>query len=96
MQHRWPGNIRELQNVVERAVIMSQGGIVTEEQIDFSAGSMRRSIDISQSIREGASLAELLATVEREAILEAIARSKGDRQAAATLLDIDLDRIPAT
>jgi two-component system response regulator AtoC len=96
MQHSWPGNIRELQNVVERAVIMSQGGIVTEEEIDFSAGTMRRSIDISQSIRDGASLAELLATVEREAIIEALARSKGDREAAAIMLDIDLDRIPAT
>jgi two-component system response regulator AtoC len=95
MQHSWPGNIRELQNVVERAVVMSQGGIVTEEEIDFTAGSLRRSIDISQSIRDGRSLAELLATVEREAIIEAIARSKGDREAAATLLDIDLDRIPA-
>jgi two-component system response regulator AtoC len=96
MRHGWPGNIRELQNVVERAVIMSQGGIVTEKEIDFSAGTLRRSIDISQSIRDGASLAELLARVEREAIIEAIARSKGDREAAAIMLDIDLDRIPAT
>lgn len=95
MRHAWPGNIRELQNVVERAVIMSQGGIVTEDAIDFSAGTLRRTIDISQSLREGTTLAELLAMVEREAIGEAIVRAKGDREAAAAMLEIDLKRIPA-
>ena len=89
----WPGNIRQLQNVVERAVVMAQGSVITAEEIDFSSGSVRRTVDISQSLRDGASLAELLATVEREAIAEAIARSNGDREAAAALLDIDPGRL---
>jgi DNA-binding NtrC family response regulator len=33
MEHSWPGNIRELRNVLERAVVMAREGIVTPEHL---------------------------------------------------------------
>jgi two-component system, NtrC family, response regulator AtoC len=93
LEHTWPGNIRELQNVIERAVILASGGVITDEDIDFSGSSLRSTIDITQRLRDGASLAELLGSVEREAITEALRISRGDADAAAGMLGVDVERI---
>ncbi len=88
IEHDWPGNVRQLENVIERAVVFSQGGVVTAEHIDISGADNRRLIDIAQSIRKGASLAELVSDVERQAVTEAIQMSDGDRVAAAAMLGV--------
>ena len=93
LEHTWPGNIRELQNVIERAVILASGGVITEEQIDFTGSSLRATIDITQRLRDGASLAELIGSVEREAVAEALRINRGDAEAAATMLGVDVSRI---
>jgi two-component system response regulator AtoC len=93
LTHTWPGNIRELQNVIERAVILASGGVITDEHIDFSGSSLRSTIDITQRLRDGASLAELLGSVEREAIAEALRISRGDAEAAASMLGIDVAQV---
>lgn len=91
MEHDWPGNVRQLENVIERATVLSQGGVIAEEHIDLSGADNRRFIDIGQRMRKGETLAELLEDVERRAITEALTQSDGDRAAAATLLGIELD-----
>jgi formate hydrogenlyase transcriptional activator len=77
--YRWPGNIRELQNVIERSVILAQGGIL---RIDASMleGSGARPAD---------SPADVLRQNEKESIEAALAATKGrvsgPRGAAARL-----------
>jgi two-component system response regulator AtoC len=93
LEHTWPGNIRELQNVIERAVILASGGVITNDHIDFSGSSLRSTIDITQRLRDGASLAELVGSVEREAIAEALRINRGDMDAAATMLGVDVTRM---
>ena len=88
MDADWPGNVRQLENVIERAVVLSQGGVITEEHIDFSDIESRRLIDVAQRVRSGTSLAELLEDVERRALTEALDQADGDRTAAAALLRI--------
>ena len=88
MDADWPGNVRQLENVIERAVVLSQGGVITEENIDFSDLESRRLIDVAQRVRSGTSLAELLEDVERRALTEALDQADGDRTAAAALLRI--------
>jgi two-component system response regulator AtoC len=88
LDYDWPGNVRELENVVERAVILAQGGVITEHHIDFAGGSLRQVISIPQALREGKKLDDLLQTVEKQAIAEALAQSDGNRDAAADMLGI--------
>jgi two-component system response regulator AtoC len=88
MDYDWPGNVRELENVIERAVILSQGTVVSERHIDFTGGSLKQVINVPQSLREGKSLEELLDTVERQAITEALSQSDGNQDAAASMLRI--------
>ncbi|CAA9543254.1 MAG: Two-component system response regulator protein [uncultured Thermomicrobiales bacterium] len=84
----WPGNVRQLENMIERATVLSQGGVITEEHLDFTGTDSRRFIDVAQRVRQGTSLADLLATVEEQALNEALTQTDGDRQAAASLLGI--------
>jgi len=77
----WPGNIRELQNVVERAIILSRGRdlIITESLVPFE----RRPRQSSGVLRKD------LENVERKQILDALEacdwRIKGERNAADRL-----------
>jgi len=69
----WPGNIRELQNVVERAVIISQGGPL---RIDLALGSRR--MKSHHAAVEGSVLSEAeLKRREHENVMRAIEQCKG-------------------
>ena len=80
----WPGNIRELQNFIERAVILTTGEclhVPPEELKSPRAGRASRETAKSLNLRE----------VEREAILEALRKSNGrvsGPQGAAALLGL--------
>jgi two-component system response regulator AtoC len=93
LDQEWPGNVRQLENVIERATVLSQGGVISEEHIDLSGADNRRFVDIGQRLRKGTSLTELLADVERRAISEALTQTDGDRRAAAMMLGLDLGEL---
>jgi len=85
LAHRWPGNIRELQNAVERALIVAEGGLLTAAHFGLVAqapddGAVGRSSEPAAS----GSLAE----VEKHAILAALERAKGNKARAAAALGI--------
>ncbi len=90
MEYEWPGNVRQLENAIERAAVLSQGGVITEDYIDLSGADNRRFVDVGQQIRKGTTLRELLGDVERQALSEALTQTDGDRVAAASLLGLDL------
>ena len=77
MRWDWPGNVAELERVLDEAVRRSSGSMVTEA-------------DLPRAIRENAAGSDLggLARSEREAIIEALRASGGNRSAAATSLGI--------
>jgi two-component system, NtrC family, response regulator AtoC len=87
-QYDWPGNVRELENAIERAVVMSQGGIVTSHHLLFSANTERKFIDVTRLVREKTPLADLLADTERAALVEALDQARGDRSEAARMLAV--------
>jgi formate hydrogenlyase transcriptional activator len=66
-QHEWPGNIRELQNVIERAVIMSSG---PDLRLPFGQLKQLVKTDAPASVRT-------LADAEREHIVEALQQTRG-------------------
>jgi len=76
--YRWPGNIRELQNVMERAVILS-GGVIDIMQLN---------IETSPGATDTAN--GLLKLGEKELIRKTLLETKGNRRKAAEMLGISL------
>lgn len=78
--HSWPGNLRELRNAVERAVILCPSSVI--EPVDLGLAAPR-----SRAVELGADVS--LEAVEREHIARVVARA-GSYEAAARILGIDV------
>jgi two-component system, NtrC family, response regulator PilR len=83
-RYDFPGNIRELENILERAVALSAGGGIDVEDLRLTPAAAEVE---SESGRAGA-LPDYLDNVERKAILEALGKTGFNRTAAAKLLGI--------
>src|SRR5215831_2411201 len=86
LAYDWPGNVRELENVIERAVVLSLGPTIT--LADLSLEDQQEKILLNSSEYFVLPANATLAQIEREAIIQALQRSEGNRQAAARHLDI--------
>ncbi len=90
MDYHWPGNVRQLENMIERATVLSQSGVITKEHLDFTGSDNRRFVDVGARVRSGSRMSELLADVERQALSEALNQTEGDRVAASSLLGMNV------
>ncbi len=86
----WPGNVRQLEHTVERAVIMARGGIITSQHLALDETEELSFIDINQKLQRGESLDDVLADVERKMLGKALDRTSENRHAAAKLLGTDI------
>jgi two-component system response regulator PilR (NtrC family) len=84
----FPGNIRELENILERATALSGGGDIGPEDLRLKPALAEEPGVRSAEGALGVPLPEYLDRLEREAILEALARTNFNRTAAAKLLGI--------
>lgn len=88
-QHPWPGNVRELRNLVESLVVFCQGDTLRMEDLPPELRLGRPPPPSSEA--EPPRFADLnLDTIERQAVLQALERSQGNRQRAARLLGMGL------
>jgi two-component system response regulator PilR (NtrC family) len=85
-RYDFPGNIRELENILERAVALSAGGEIGVADLRLTP-TAEESAPQTGSERAGA-LPDYLDNVERKAILEALGKTGFNRTAAAKLLGI--------
>jgi len=83
----WPGNIRQLANVLERAAITSRGDVLTESDIRQAFESSPRTGAHEPTVRTG-TLRETLRSVERNMIADALHKSSGVQTEAARLLGV--------
>jgi transcriptional regulator with PAS, ATPase and Fis domain len=81
--HPFPGNVRELRNLLERALVRCRGGIIEPAHLALGPAPAAASASLS-------SFPLHLPTLERLAIAEALRRVKGNRTYAARLLGIGL------
>ena len=82
MTYDWPGNIRELRNALERAVIMSSGGLILPKDLPPRV-QQAKPIE-----KPGSVLVGDMSAIQRRAILEALEKTGGNKTRAATLLNI--------
>ena len=77
--YRWPGNLRELQNCIKRATLLSPGDFIEKSALpaEFFQNSDKETNDFS------------LSQNEKEAILDALNQTKNNKSEAARLLKIN-------
>ena len=83
----WPGNVRQLENVIERAVALETTEAVLPERLPDNIRSPQRSEPLP-AIGNGFSLDDFMLSVEARLLNEALERAAGDRAQAAQLLGI--------
>ncbi len=85
LQHYdWPGNIRELENVIERAMVFCRNGIIDPGDLpDFIAEAELNSLNFACPIREAVEYSE------KQSLRAALLQCGGNRRKAAALLGID-------
>jgi two-component system, NtrC family, response regulator len=89
LAYDWPGNIRELENMVERAVILNPGSVIRLEDLPFREKSLDLTeMPIEKLIPPQAKLNEVLDLVEKKMITQALARAGQVQAQAADLLGI--------
>ncbi len=84
--HNWPGNIRELHNVIERAVILNQGDELILPLWEGKTDGTDEEASVLRQKRPLRSLEEL----EKEAIEEVLRETNGHRRKSAEILGISL------
>ncbi len=101
LNYAWPGNIRELKNVVERIVLLERGHTITAEMLPFggsppSDASIGRRIDsvLAQPIpKEGIDYETLVTEVEKALILKASRQAGWNQSRTARLLQMKRDKL---
>jgi transcriptional regulator with GAF, ATPase, and Fis domain len=88
--HGWPGNVRELKNAIERAVILSRGGLVTREHLPISVGrpAAERIAIATGGVAEFPVEGVVFESVERELLEKAMAKANQNKTQAAKLLGL--------
>ncbi|MGC4089396.1 MAG: sigma-54 dependent transcriptional regulator [Polyangiaceae bacterium] len=84
----WPGNVRQLENFVERLVVLSDGPRVTVQQVESELRAEGAGRGAAAKASRGGNLSEQRADSERQIISEALLRAGNNRSLAARLLGI--------
>lgn len=89
LQHTWPGNIRELVNVLERIYILSQGREICEKQVDFLLQTMRGNQQLELQVENKTEhTLHFREKIQRDSMIEALQKTNGNVSLAAKLLDV--------
>ncbi len=86
----WPGNVRQLKNVIESVVIFHPGGEIRTESLPAEVREATANVGGQGPIQQRFGRARTMEEIERQAILETLERTSGHRAEAARLLEIGL------
>jgi two-component system response regulator PilR (NtrC family) len=90
LDYHWPGNIRELENTIERCVVLNRSDILEEDGLPPHIRGCGETSQTAQTSlpEEGLDLDAYLGGIERDILLKALDRTGGVRKRAAELLGI--------
>ncbi len=89
-RHEWKGNVRELENVIERAMVMCQGDRITVENLPQNIVKKTETIDhLSMEIpEEGVDFDRMIEDVEKDLLLKALQKAGWVKKEAARILNM--------
>lgn len=90
LRYDFPGNVRELENMLERAVTLCTSGVVSEDDLNL------RSADVGSdagSAKLTGKLGDQLEDVQRQAIIDALEKTRYNKTAAAKLLGLSFRQL---
>jgi DNA-binding NtrC family response regulator len=95
--HAWPGNIRELRNTIDRAVLLSKGGPVRVAHLalDPRRRDSNPTMPIPRISDDGSTLAAAVADLERQRIIQTLDAHGGNQTRAARALGISRNTLLA-
>ncbi len=99
LAYPWPGNVRQLLNVVRNVVVLSQGGVVVPEMLPATVRDMAVPTQLPQIVAPASAAGTAgkgivpMWMIERDAIEHAIETCGGNIARAAALLEIDASTI---
>ena len=95
-QYDFPGNVRELENTLERAYTLCEGATISADDLQLSAASRGRASSLYSSASDEqafGSLDDYLQGIEKEAIAKALEKTRWNKTAAAQLLGISFRQL---
>jgi DNA-binding NtrC family response regulator len=93
MNYDWPGNVREMENVIDRAVILADGNRITLADLPPQITKVEQSARLGDNSHSSGTLREQMRKYEVALILRTIEETGGDRRAAAQKLNIGLSSL---
>jgi two-component system response regulator AtoC len=88
MQFSWPGNIRQLENAIERAIVLADGATLERHNFILGTHSPEPSGTQADNAYSGFSLKKARSALEDKMIRKALAATGGNRTHAAHMLEI--------
>ena len=87
----WPGNVREMENVIERAVALTDGTIITCADLPTDIASAHLELPPLSPVvtSEGVDMSQIIADIERQMIVQAMDIGNGIKARAADLLSLN-------
>lgn len=79
-KYHWPGNIRQLKNVIERAVVLSKNNVITFKELPEEFSEINKDINLNTI--------KTLKDIEKQAILNVLKECKGNKSKSAKILGI--------
>ncbi len=88
--HKWPGNVRQLENACERAVLLTDGAVIEPSALppELAPGGHVGPTAAGGAEQEDLSIKRRLPALERELISKALVRTSGNRSQAARILEL--------
>ncbi len=87
-EYSWPGNIRELENLIERAVVLSKDRVITRENLPSFLLTRQKGDQDGAAAPRSLRLKDQIHSFQKRAITDALRRSKGVQTKAAALLGV--------